>query len=69
MCYGSLELNSLELRRLRGNFIMVYKITRGMDKVNAQSFPKVVQSRTTGHRFAKGERMYRNPKRNIFLQR
>eukprot|EP00061_Rhincodon_typus_P010618 g35050.t1 len=47
-----LGLLSLERRRLRGDVIEVYKIMRGIDKVNNQDlFPRVGESKTRGHRF------------------
>ena len=43
---------SLEQRRLRGDLIEVYKIMRGMDRVDSQKlFPRVEKSITRGHRF------------------
>jgi len=47
-----LGLFSLEHRRLRGDLIEVYKIMRGIDKVDSQHlFPKGGESKTRGHRF------------------
>ena len=47
-----LGLFSLERRRLRGDPIEVYKIMRGMDRVDSQKhFPRVEESITRGHRF------------------
>eukprot|EP00061_Rhincodon_typus_P013728 g40278.t1 len=43
-----LGLFYLESRRIRGDLIAVYKITRGMYMVN---FPKVGESKTKGHMF------------------
>ena len=47
-----LGLFSLERRRLRGDLIEVYKIMRGMDRLDSQKlFPMVEESITRGHRF------------------
>ena len=47
-----LGLFSLERRRLRSDLIEVYKIMRGMDRVDSQKlFPRVGESITRGHRF------------------
>ena len=47
-----LGLFSLERRRLRGDLMEVYKIMRGMDRVDSQKlFPRVEESITRGHRF------------------
>ena len=45
-------LFSLEQRRLRDDLIEVYKIMRGMDRVDSQKlFPRVEESITRGHSF------------------
>jgi len=45
-------LFSLERRRLRGDLIEVYKIMRGMDRMDSQKlFHRVEESVTRGHRF------------------
>ena len=47
-----LGLFSLERRRVRGDLIEVYKIMRGMDRVDSQMlFPRVEEGITRGHRF------------------
>ena len=47
-----LGLFSLERRRLRGDLIEIYKILRGMDRVDSQKlFSRVEESITRGHRF------------------
>jgi len=63
-----LGLFSLERQRLRGDLIKVYKIMRGIDKVDSQHiFPKVGESKTRGHRFkVRGER-YRKVQRGTFV--
>eukprot|EP00061_Rhincodon_typus_P006310 g26830.t1 len=62
---------SLEHRRVRGDLIEVYKIMRGMDRVNSYGlFPRVVESTTRGHRFmVRGERFKRDLRDNFFIQR
>ena len=66
-----LELFSLEHRRLRGDLIEVYKIMRGIGKVDSQHiFPKVGESKTRGHRFnVRGERYKRVQRGNFFTHR
>eukprot|EP00061_Rhincodon_typus_P018000 g46974.t1 len=47
-----LGLLSLECRRLRDDLIEVYKIMRGIDKVNNKSlFPSMGEFKTRGHNF------------------
>ena len=47
-----LDLFSLERRRLREDLIEVYKVVRGMDRVDSQTlFSRVEESITWGHRF------------------
>ena len=47
-----LGLFSLERWRLKGNLTEVYKIMKGMDRVDSQKlFPRVEESITRGHRF------------------
>ena len=49
---NSLGLYSLEFRRMRGDLIEIYKILKGIDKVNAdQMFPLMGRSTTRGHRY------------------
>ena len=61
----------LECRRLRGDLIEVYKIMRGTDQLDSQYlFPKVVESKTRGHRFkVRGERYKSVQRGNFFTQR
>eukprot|EP00061_Rhincodon_typus_P014461 g41490.t1 len=64
-------LYSLECRRLRGDGIEVYKLMRGIDRVNSQGlFPRVGESETRGHSFkVKGERFERDLRGNFFMHR
>lgn len=65
-----LGLFIMERRRLKGDLIKVYKITRGIDNVNTHSlFPKVEYSNTRRHRLkVKGERFKRDLRDNYFTQ-
>ena len=41
---------SLEVRRMRGDFIETYRIVRGLDRVDmGKMFPLVGETRTRGH--------------------
>jgi len=63
-----LGLFSLEIRRLRGDLIEVYKIMRGIDRVDSQTlFPRVVTSRTRGHRFKVRGEKFRGEVRGRFF--
>ena len=66
-----LGLFSLERRRLRGNLIEVYKIMRGMDRVDSQKlFPRVEESITRGHRFkVRGTKFKADVRGKFFTQR
>ena len=66
-----LGLFSLERRRLRGDMIEVYKIMRGMDRVDSQKlFPRVEESITWGHRFkVRGVRFKGDVRVKYFTQR
>ena len=47
-----LGLFSLERRSLRGDLKEVYKIMRGVDRMDSQKFfPRVEESITRGHKF------------------
>ena len=63
-------LFSLERQRLRGNLIEVYKIMRGMDRVDSQKlFPRVEESITRGHRFKmRGARFKGDVRGRFFTQ-
>ena len=56
---------------MRGDLIEVYKILKGIDKVNVdQMFPLVGQSQTRGHRYRlRGGRFKTEMRRNYFSQR
>ncbi|XP_072443501.1 RNA-directed DNA polymerase from mobile element jockey isoform X1 [Chiloscyllium punctatum] len=66
-----LGLFSLERRRMTGDLIEVYKIIRGIDRVDSQRlFPWVQQSVTRGHKFkVKGERYRGVVRGRSFTQR
>ena len=66
-----LGLFSLERRRLRGDLIEVYKIMRGMDRVDSQKlFPRAEESITRGHRFkVRGARFKGDVRGKFFTQR
>ena len=66
-----LGLFSLERRRLRGNLIKVYKVMRGMDRVDSQKLlPRVEESITKGHRFkVQGARFKGDIRGKFFTQR
>lgn len=54
MCYremlGRLAFYSLERRGMRYD-IEMYKIMKGVDRVNAVISPSIMESRPSGHRF------------------
>ena len=62
---------SLERQRLWGDLIEVYKIMRGMDRVDSQKlFPRVEESMTRGHRFKmQGARFKGDVRGKFFTQR
>ena len=66
-----LGLYFLECRRLRGDFLEVYKILRGIDQLDSQYLsPKVGESKTGGHRFkVRGERYKGVQRGNFFTHR
>ncbi|MDZ1603208.1 reverse transcriptase family protein, partial [Klebsiella pneumoniae] len=66
-----LGLFSLERRRMRGDLIEVYKMIRGIDRVDSQRlFPQVEQSVTRGHKFkVKGGRYRGDVRGRFFTQR
>ncbi|PLS49478.1 hypothetical protein CYV29_15670, partial [Carnobacterium maltaromaticum] len=66
-----LGLFSLERRRLRGDLIEVYKIMRGIDRVDSKRlFPRVGVSITRGHEFkVKGEKFRGDMRGKFFTQR
>ncbi|XP_062906374.1 uncharacterized protein LOC134347835 [Mobula hypostoma] len=69
---NKLGLYSLECRRLRGNLIEVFKIVRGIDRVDVDRlFPlRVVEIQTRGHELrVRGQKFRGNMRRNFFTQR
>ena len=68
---NKLGLFSLERRRLRGDPIEVYKIIRGIDKVNIwKLFPGSEVTNTRGHGFkVKGARFNTDVRGTYFTQR
>ena len=63
-----LGLFSLERRRVRGDLIEVYKMIRGIDRVDSQRlFPQVEQTITRGHRFKVNGGRYRGDVRGRFF--
>jgi len=66
-----LGLFSLERRRMRGDLIEVYKMLRGIDRVDSQRlFPRVEMAATRGHRFkVLGGRYRGNVRGKFFTQR
>ena len=67
----TLGLFSLERRRLRGDLIEVYKIMRGIDRVNGgKLFPPLEMDRTRGHGLRVRGAMYKtNIRGQFFTQR
>ena len=65
------KLGLFSLERLRGDLIEVYKIMRGMDRVDSQKlFPRVEESITGGHRFkVRGARFKGDVRGKFFTQR
>ena len=64
-------LYSLEFRRMRGHQIEVYKMTKGMDKVDMEwMLPLVGHSRMRGHSLRiRGSKFKTDLRRNYFSQR
>ena len=63
-----LGLFSLERRRLRGDLIEVYKMLRGIDRVDSQRlFPRAEMVATRGHRFKVWGGKYRSDVRGKFF--
>ena len=69
--FKSLGLYSLEFRRMRGGQIEVYKMIKGMDKVDVERMlPLVGHSRTRGHSLRiRGSKFKTELRRNYFSQR
>ena len=68
---NALGLFSLERRRLRGDLIEVYKIMKGIDRVNGgKLFPLLEMDRTRGHGLrVRGARYKTNVRGQFFTQR
>eukprot|EP00061_Rhincodon_typus_P017000 g45495.t1 len=70
-----LGLFTLEHRRLRGNLVKVYKIMRGIDKVNSKVlFPRVGEFKTRGHFLSQlssrsNDSTLRNPRANFIVSK
>ena len=65
-----LGLFSLERRRLRGDMIEVYKIMKGMDRVNSERLLPRLDTNTRGHHLrVRGERYNLEVRRRFFTQR
>ena len=63
-----LRLFSLERRRLRGDLIEVYKMIRGIDRVDGQRlFPRLEMASTRGHNFKVSGSRYRGDVRGRFF--
>ena len=63
-----LGLFSFERRRMRGNLIEVYKMMRGIDRVDVQRlFPRVDVAVTRGHNYKVHGRSYRRDVRGRFF--
>ena len=61
-------LFSLERRRMRGDLIEVYKMLRGIDRVDSQRiFPRAGMVATRGHRFKVLGNRYRGDVRGTFF--
>ena len=64
-----LGFHSLKHRRMRGDLTELYKIMRGIDRMNTHGlFPREGELKTRGHRF-RGERFKRVLRDNFFTQR
>ena len=69
--WSRLGLYSLEFRRLRGDLIEIYKIMKGLDRVEAaRLFPLAMETRTRGHSLKiRGSQFKTELRRNFFSQR
>lgn len=66
---GRLALYSLVHRRLKFDLIEMYKIMRGRDRMNVQSFTEVEEYKNRGHRFKlRVARFNRNLRGNVSLR-